>query len=76
MTISPDNVKHYLKAITPEGLKSLMIANNFKAGKYYRYDIIFANGFWFAWYEEVLSEIALEKYATIDGRKGQRGEEV
>ena len=53
-----------------------MIANNFKAGKYYRYDIIFANGFWFAWYEEVLSEIALEKYATIDGRKGQRGEEV
>lgn len=76
MTIHPEQVSHYLKALTPEGLKSLMLVNNFKKGKYYKYDIMFANGFWYAWYEELMNEVELGRYVNINGRKGQRGEEV
>lgn len=76
MTIHPEQLPHYFKALSPEGLKSLMMSNNLKKGKYYRYEVMFANGFWYAWYEEIVDEVELSKYANIDRRKGQRSQEV
>lgn len=67
---TPDHIKYYLKASSPEALKILMFQNNVKTNMYYNYEIMFANGFWFAWYEATADKMLTEKYDTIDGRKG------
>jgi len=48
-----DVIKFYLKAKSPEGLKLLMINNNISKNSYHDYAIIFAGGFWYAWYEAI-----------------------
>jgi hypothetical protein len=70
-----DTIKYYLKARTPEGLRFLMVQNSTKANKYYGYDIIFANGFWYAWFEDSTDREMLTD-DTINGHKGQRVQEV
>lgn len=53
-----------------------MFQNNVKTNMYYNYEIMFANGFWYAWFEATADKMLTEKYDTIDGRKGQRSQEV
>lgn len=45
------DVPHYVKAKTPDLLIKAMLANNMKLKAYVKYhDIVFANGYWFAWF--------------------------
>lgn len=47
-------IPNYLSAGTPEGLRRLMRLNNAKRGCWHKYDIMFVNGRWFAWYQEAV----------------------
>ena len=33
------------------GLRRLMLSNNVKNGLIYKYDIMFVQGYWYAWYQ-------------------------
>ena len=45
------NIPHFLKEKTPLKLQESMFANNSKEGKEFKYfDIVYVNGFWYAWY--------------------------
>jgi hypothetical protein len=65
-----NDTKFYLKAKTAEGLKILMLRNNISRQAYHGYTIIFADGFWFAWYDGPVDEFVTEKLNAIDGRQG------
>lgn len=69
-----DDVLFFLKAKSPQGLRVLMARNNIKKRTYHTYQIIFAEGFWYAWYEGSRSE-ELES-GDIDVSEGQRTSEV
>lgn len=43
-------IPNYIKASSPEGLRRLMFKLQAKDQMQYKFDIIFANGSWFAWY--------------------------
>ena len=45
----------YLSAESPQGLRRLMRLNNFKRGCWHKYDILFVNGKWVAWYYPAVS---------------------
>jgi hypothetical protein len=46
-----DNIKYFLKSRTPEQLQVEIFKNNLRYKCYFDYQIMFANGSWFAWYE-------------------------
>jgi hypothetical protein len=43
-------VPDFLSADSPQGLRRLMRLNNARRGAWHRYDIMFVNGRWIAWY--------------------------
>jgi len=65
------DTQHYVKAKTAEGLKTLMLKNNVDRNSYHGYQIVFANGFWYAWYDAKAKDMTMEEMDAIDGRKGQ-----
>jgi hypothetical protein len=73
---NPNDVFYYLKSRSAESLKNLMIQNNIKRNMYFSYKIIYAEGFWYAWFEAPMDEALMEAYDNINGRKGQRSQEV
>lgn len=60
-----DDVKYFLKAKKPESLQVLMIQNNIKTGKYHDYRIVFAEGFWFAWYEDSANDFLKKEVERV-----------
>lgn len=66
---TPNHIKYYLKAKTPEGLRVLMTNNSIKANTYYGYTIIYAEGFWYAWFEDT-TDREMGKDDTIASSKG------
>jgi len=60
-----DVIKFYLKAKSPEGLKSLMLTNNVKRSAYHSYDIMFVGGFWYAWFEASSEDFIKEQVGTL-----------
>ena len=51
------NIPHFLKEKTPLKLQQAMLSlNSFKGKEYKYFDIQYVNGYWYAWYYEVLSE--------------------
>lgn len=60
-TIHSKNIPNFIKAKSPRGLRSLMIRNNTKRGKFFDYfDIQFVKGSWFAWYYD--DQVTLEDF--------------
>jgi hypothetical protein len=51
------HVKRYLKARTPELLVTQQLRNNIKTGKFHNYQIVFANGTWYAWYNDTAQDL-------------------
>lgn len=51
MTKTPDVIKYFLKAKTPEALQMLMLQKNIDTNTYYEYLIIHDGKIWYAWYE-------------------------
>lgn len=51
MTKKITHIKAFLKATKPEGLKLLMLRNNFDTSCYHDYVITHDGASWFAWYE-------------------------
>lgn len=47
---------NYVKAKSPEGLKTLCMQNSIGKDRYFKYQIVFDGKFWFAWYEEDASD--------------------
>lgn len=47
-----------------------MTNNSIKANTYYGYTIIYAEGFWYAWYEDTVDR-EIKTNDTIDINKGQ-----
>ena len=68
---TPNHIKYYLKARTAEGLRVLMTQNSINANTYYGYEIIYAEGFWYAWFEDTVDR-EMNKNDIIDSGKGQR----
>ena len=54
-------IKFFLKAKRPEGLRILMLQNNAKSGAYHDYRVMFAEGFWYAWYDGDSQELIREE---------------
>jgi hypothetical protein len=50
-------IKDFVKAKTPEELQKKMLLNSIKTKAYHDYRIIFANGFWYAWFEMNADEL-------------------
>lgn len=46
-----------------------MTQNSINANTYYGYEIIYAEGFWYAWFEDSIDR-EMNKNGTIDGSKG------
>jgi len=45
------NIPNFIAALTPQGLRRLMLMNNLKHGYFFKYySIEFINGKWYAWY--------------------------
>lgn len=45
-----NTIKLFLKTKKPEALQVLMLNNNIEKDSFFDYHIVFADGFWFAWY--------------------------
>jgi hypothetical protein len=43
-------IPNFIVASSPLGLRRLMLLNNSKHGMWFKYDIQFVNGKWYAWY--------------------------
>lgn len=61
-----NKIKRFLKAKNPEALEVLMLNNNIATNAYYNYDIVFANGVWFAWFEQDASELLKQRVKEIE----------
>ena len=48
--MNEQTIKLFLRTKTPEGLQLLMLDNNIVRGVHYNYDIVHANGLWYAWF--------------------------
>lgn len=67
MVIGGSNLfPNYLKAKSPDGLRRLMFATNSKYKAWFKYDIQFAQGFWFAWYVADLSQFTQDDSLFTD----------
>lgn len=66
------NIKSFLKSKDPKKLTDLMLENNIKTKHYHDYRIIFADGFWYAWYEIDINDLLKEKMDDVRNTKGQR----
>lgn len=50
-------IPNFIVASSPLGLRRLMLINNGKHGMWFKYDIHFVNGKWYAWYHaDVVSD--------------------
>ena len=71
MQKSLDDIKYFLKARKPETLQVLMAQNNIKTQAYHDYHIVYADGFWFAWYEGSANDLIkkeVERITNVDSR--------
>jgi hypothetical protein len=59
------NIKSFLKHKKPEKLTDLMLENNIKTRCYHDYRIVYADGFWYAWYEVDINEFLREKMSDV-----------
>lgn len=46
------NIPNYIKARSPQRLRVLMFQNNLRKSHEFKYMIQFAQGYWWAWYDE------------------------
>jgi hypothetical protein len=66
-SLTNTTVKVYLKDKSPDRLIKKQLANNIKYSAAFEYDIVFAGGFWYAWFEmdlnalRVLNMLSLKK---------------
>lgn len=58
-------IKAFLKAKDPKKLMDLMLENNVKKRAYHKYDVVYADGFWFAWYEVDINNFLSEKVKDV-----------
>jgi hypothetical protein len=63
------NIKTFLKHQDPKKLTDMMLENNVKTRNYYNYTIIYANGFWFAWFEIDINDLLTEKLNNVGKSK-------
>lgn len=70
MTKDMGNIKAFLKHKNPAKLTDLMLENNLKTKRYHDYRIIFADGFWYAWFEIDINDLLQEKLNDVRKRKG------
>ena len=70
------HVLTFLKSKDPNELSKLMIDNNSKKNSYHGYTIIFADGFWYAWFEVDINDILSEKIKDVRISKGQRIKQI
>lgn len=68
------NIKSFLKSKDPKKLTDLMLENNIKTRAYHDYRIVYADGFWFAWFEVDINDILAEKLNNVRISKGQRSQ--
>jgi hypothetical protein len=64
------HIKDFLKAKRPVDLQKLMLENSIKTRSYHDYNIIFAEGFWYAWFEVDGSNLIEKEYDAINKSKG------
>jgi len=65
---SEQTIKQFLKAKTVEGLQVLMLRNNIKRAAFFDYQIIFANGYWYAFFNGDANEYIAEQVGQLDAR--------
>lgn len=70
MTKDIGNIKSFLKHKNPTRLTDLMLENNLKTKCYHDYRIVFAEGFWYAWFEVDINDILTEKIKNVRNSKG------
>ena len=63
------NIKSFLKHKDATKLTDLMIENNIKTRCYHDYKIIYAEGFWYAWFEVDINDLIKEKLNGIGKRQ-------
>ena len=63
------DIKSFLKSKKPEKLTDLMLENNIKTRCYHDYRIVFADGFWYAWYEIDINDLIREKMNNVTKSK-------
>jgi hypothetical protein len=63
-------IKTFLKAKTAEELERKMLENSIKLKAYVPYQVVFANNFWFAWYEIGADQLLVDRINDITKRKG------
>lgn len=51
------HIKYFLKAKSPVALQHLMLKNSIRTKHYHDYRIVYADGFWFAWYEHTADDL-------------------
>jgi hypothetical protein len=64
------NIKSFLKHKNPNKLTDLMLENNLRTKSYHDYRIVFAEGFWYAWYEIDINDLLTEKMKDVRKRQG------
>ena len=64
------NIKAFLKHKNPTKLTDIMLENNLKTKHYHDYRIVFAEGFWYAWYEIDINDLLTEKMKDVRKRQG------
>ena len=66
------NIKSFFKHKNPVKLTDLMLENNIKTKHYHDYRIIYAEGFWYAWFEIDINDLLTEKMNNVRINEGQR----
>jgi hypothetical protein len=67
-SLTNTTVKVYLKDKNPDKLIKKQLANNVKYSAAFEYDIVYAAGFWYAWFEIDLN--ALKTLNMLNLKKG------
>lgn len=52
MAVRLRTIPNFIRARSPQRLRVLMLQNNVRKSRKFVYDIQFAQGFWWAWYDE------------------------
>jgi hypothetical protein len=67
-----DNIKYFLKAKKADQLQVEILKNNLRHRCYFDYNIIYAEGYWYAWYEHT-SDVLLGKGLKDANESGNKG---
>jgi hypothetical protein len=57
MQLNAGHIKSFLKAKTAEKLMKLMLENNVRKSSWHDYQIIYVDGFWYAWFTADINDL-------------------